>query len=84
MKKFFFLALLALVGGSLAAIQLLRDPGYILIAYGNQTFETSLFALLVAMILIVAVIMLLVSLLGALVPRTGRSSRKSEAGKGRG
>lgn len=83
MKKFFFLALLALVGGALLAIQLVRDPGYILIAYGNQTFETSLFALLVVVLLVVAIIKLVVSLLGAMIPRTGRSAAKGDAGKGR-
>ena len=80
MKKFFFLALLALVGGTLLAIQLVRDPGYILIAYGNQTFETSLFALLVAVLLVVAIIKLVASLLGAMIPRSGRSSAKIKAG----
>lgn len=70
MKKFFFLVLLALFVGTLVAIQLLRDPGYILIAYGSYTFETSLFALLVALLLIVAVIKLVLSLVCALVQRS--------------
>lgn len=68
MKKTFFLVLLALVAGVALAIQLTRDPGYILIAYGNHTFETSLFALLVAVILLVVLFKLLVSLLKWLNP----------------
>lgn len=68
MKKFFVLSLLALFAGVLLAIQLVRDPGYILIAYGNHTFETSLFALLVALLLLLAVLKLLLSLLALLNP----------------
>lgn len=82
MKKLFFLALLALVGGTVLAIQLVRDPGYILIAYGNQTFETSLFALLVVVLLVVAIIKLVVSLIAAMIPRRGRPAEKEEPGKG--
>jgi len=73
MKKLFFLALLALLVGTLLAVQLVRDPGYILIAYGSHTFESSLFALLVAVLLVVAVVKLIFSLLGALMPRSRRS-----------
>jgi len=75
MKKLFVLILLALVAGVFLAIQLARDPGYILIAYGNYTFETSLFALLVVLLLLVAVIKLLLSLLSWLNPMRWRRSR---------
>lgn len=73
MKKLFVLILLALVAGVFLAIQLARDPGYILIAYGNYTFETSLFALLVALLLMLTVVKLLLSLLGWLNPLRWRS-----------
>jgi uncharacterized protein HemY len=68
MKKVFILSLLALFAGVLLAIQLVRDPGYILIAYGNHTFETSLFALLVVLLLLLAMIKLLMALLALLNP----------------
>lgn len=77
MKKFFVLSLLALFAGVLLAIQLVRDPGYILIAYGNHTFETSLFALLVALLLLLAVIKLLLAVLVLLNPLRWFSRSKS-------
>jgi uncharacterized protein HemY len=77
MKKLFVLILLALIAGVFLAIQLARDPGYILIAYGNYTFETSLFALLVAVLLLVAVVKLLLSLLSWLNPMRWRRTRSS-------
>ncbi|MDF1765316.1 MAG: heme biosynthesis HemY N-terminal domain-containing protein [Gammaproteobacteria bacterium] len=45
-----------------------QDPGYLLIAFGSNAFETSLFALLVAACVIYAVVKLLFLLLGALNP----------------
>lgn len=68
MKKFFILSLLALLAGVLLAIQLARDPGYLLIAYGNYTFETSLFALLVAVLLLLVLLKLLFAVLFLLNP----------------
>jgi HemY protein len=78
MKTFFALTLLALFAGVLLAIQLARDPGYILIAYGNYTFETSLFALLVALLLVLAAVKLLFALLYALNPFRWRAGRRSK------
>lgn len=77
MKKLFVMILLALIAGVFLAIQLSRDPGYILIAYGNYTFETSLFALLVVLILLLVVLKLIFSLLGLLNPRRWRSSKRT-------
>jgi HemY protein len=78
MKKTFILVLLALIAGAALAIQLARDPGYILIAYGNYTFETSLFALLVVLVILLAVVKLLLSLVRWLNPmRLFRPSDKS-------
>jgi HemY protein len=68
MVRLFLLSLLALLGGLLLAINLARDPGYILIAYGNYTFETSLFALLVALLAILLLLRLLFTLLSWLNP----------------
>jgi uncharacterized protein HemY len=78
MKTLFALTLLALFAGVLLAIQLARDPGYILIAYGNYTFETSLFALLVALLLVLAAVKLLFALLYALNPLRWRAGRRSK------
>jgi len=78
MKKFFALTLLALFAGVLLAIQLARDPGYILIAYGNHTFETSLFALLVALLLVLALVKLVFALLYALNPFRWGAKRRSK------
>jgi HemY protein len=68
MKKLFLLIMFSLIAGVFLAVQLAQDPGYILIAYGNYTFETSLFAFLVAMLLLLAVLKLLLSLLSWLNP----------------
>ncbi|WP_139141462.1 hypothetical protein [Pseudohongiella acticola] len=76
MRKLFILILLALVASVLLAVQLARDPGYILVAYGNYTFETSLFALLMVLLLLLAIIKLVLSLLGWLNPFRWRSSKR--------
>lgn len=67
MKKILILSLLAMGAGLLLALQLARDPGYILIAYGSWTFETSLFAMLVLLVLVSALLRLLFLLLGLLL-----------------
>ncbi|MDH7942733.1 heme biosynthesis HemY N-terminal domain-containing protein [Pseudohongiella sp. SYSU M77423] len=85
MKKTFILILLALIAGVALAIQLARDPGYLLIAYGDYTFETSLFALLVAIILLLIIVKLILSLFRWLNPmrlfRSGdsRPSKRSRS-----
>tara|TARA_R100001039_G_C1849236_1_gene109321 strand:- start:2358 stop:2597 length:240 start_codon:yes stop_codon:yes gene_type:complete len=78
-KKLFVLVLLALIAGVFLAIQLARDPGYILIAYGNYTFETSLFALLVVLLLILAVVKVLLSLLSWLNPWRWRAAKRTRS-----
>lgn len=50
MKKILILSLLAMGAGLFLALQLANDPGYVLIAYGSWTFETSVFALLVLIV----------------------------------
>lgn len=61
MIKLFIFSLLAIVLALLLSLYLgfPSDPGYLLISFGNYTFETSLFALLIAC----AVIYLLIKLL---------------------
>jgi uncharacterized protein HemY len=68
MVRLFLLCLLAILCGLVLAINLAQDPGYILIAYGNYTFETSLFALLVVLLLMLLVLKLGLLILGWLNP----------------
>jgi HemY protein len=79
MRKLFVLILLALIASVFLAVQLARDPGYILVAYGNYTFETSLFALLVALLLVLAIVKLVLSLLGWLNPFRWGSSKRAKS-----
>lgn len=79
MIKLFVFSLLAIVLA--VAINLTTgfpaDPGYLMIAFGNTTFETSLFALLVAMGVIFLALRLLLLLFYAISPfrliRLGKS-----------
>lgn len=50
MIRLFIYTLLTLVTGLLATLFLAREPGYLLISFGNTSFETSLFALFVVAI----------------------------------
>jgi len=85
MKKPVFLVLLALIVSVALTIQLTRDPGYILVAYGNYTFETSLFALLVVIIIVFTAVKLLRCLFNLLNPLTRRGPQKRGLSKrGRG
>ncbi|GGG50317.1 hypothetical protein GCM10011403_04340 [Pseudohongiella nitratireducens] len=78
MRKGFILILLALIAGAALAVQLVRDPGYIMIAYGNYTFETSLFALIVVMIILYALLKLILSLLRWMNPARWVKADKTE------
>lgn len=80
MKKILILSLLAMGAGLLLALQLAEDPGYVLIAYGGWTFETSVFALLVLIVFVVVVLRLIYLLLAWLNPvRFFRSTDKQSA-----
>ena len=61
MVKLYLFSLLAIVLALLVSLYLgfPGDPGYLLIAFGNYTLETSLFALLVAVIVLYLVIQLI-------------------------
>lgn len=69
MVRGLLLSILAMVAGLLLAIALLNDPGYILIAYGDHTFETSLFVFLVVLLLLWLVLRLFMAILSWLNPR---------------
>jgi uncharacterized membrane-anchored protein len=45
-----------------------QDPGYLLIAFGNSAFETSIFALLVAVCVVFAALRLLWTIVSGLNP----------------
>lgn len=70
MIKLFIFSLLAIVLALTLnlATGFPADPGYLMVAFGNTTFETSLFALLVAVGIIVLVLRLLIILFYALNP----------------
>ncbi len=65
--KFFLLAIIALVGSVLLTLLLLKDPGYVLIGYGEQGYETTLafmvFAAVVAFVLLYGVLRIIAGLL---------------------
>jgi len=70
LRRLFLFSLVAIVLGVWLTLALgfPTDPGYLLIAYGNNTFETSLFAMLVAAGLFFVVLRLLLGLLHGINP----------------
>ena len=70
MIRLFIFSLLAIVVALWVTLYLgfPADPGYLLIAFGNYTFETSLFALLVAAILLYSLLRLFLILFGWINP----------------
>lgn len=82
MIRFFLYSLLAVVLGLLVTLALARDPGYLLLSWGNVTFETSLFALFVALLLLLLALRVLYLLSGWLNPvRWLRSGRQWSAAR---
>lgn len=88
MRRLFIFSLLAIVVALWVTLYLgfPDDPGYLLIAFGDYTFETSLFALLVAVAFIYLVIRLLALALRIINParwfRAGRRlANRSRSGK---
>ena len=63
MIRLFVFSLLAIVLALWTTVYLgfPADPGYLLLAFGNYTFETSLFALLVAMFVLYTAVRLLLT-----------------------
>lgn len=77
MKKILILSLLAMGAGLILALQLAKDPGYVLIAYGGWTFETSVFAMLMLVVFALIVLRLIYLLLAWINPlRFFRSAEK--------
>jgi len=76
MIHLFLYALMAIVTGLVTTLLLAQDPGYLLISWGNTTFETSLFALFVTLVLALLVARLMYLLLDWINPlrwlRAGR------------
>jgi len=85
MIRLFIYSLLALISGLFVTLQLARDPGYLLLSRGNTTFETSLFALFVALVLLLIVARLLYVVLDWLNPlhllRAGRQWSAARAAR---
>jgi len=88
MRRLFLFSLLAIVVALWVTLYLgfPNDPGYLLIAFGDYTFETSLFALLVAVAIIYMVVRLLALALRIINParwfRIGaRLANRSRSGK---
>ena len=83
MIKLYLFSLLSIVLALLVSLNLgfPGDPGYLLIAFGSTTFETSLFALLVAFIVLYVVIKLLLIVLRWINPwqliRFGRNYKQN-------
>mgnify|MGYP000633630965 CR=1 FL=1 len=50
MKKLFLLLVLVLVGGAWLGEKMVQDPGYVLLSYNQTTVETSLWVMIVALI----------------------------------
>jgi len=89
MVKLYLFSLLAIVLALLVSLYLgfPGDPGYLLIAFGNFTFETSLFALLVAAIVLYLVIKLILLVFRWINPwhliRFGRNYKEQLRAKSR-
>ena len=68
MIRLFIYILLAVLTGLLATLFLAREPGYLLISFGAASFETSLFALFVAIIALLILLRLVLLLLAWINP----------------
>lgn len=77
MIKLFLYSIAALVVALVVTLFLARDPGYLLISYGQYTFETSLFALLIAVIVLLLLWRLLAVFLAWINPMNWLSHGRS-------
>jgi len=75
MMRLFAIVLLALLGATALAHFLLRDPGYILIDYGNTSIETSLWVGLFLLIVFFAVLYGSLRLIALFVSERGKTRR---------
>lgn len=67
MRRIFILALIALLAGVGIVALIETDPGYILVAYGNYTLETSLWVGLLLLALLALVVYAVMRLVGKLI-----------------
>ncbi len=82
MIKLFIYTLLAIVSGLLATLFLAREPGYLLISFADSTFETSLFALFIAMIVLLILFRIVLLVLDWINPlRLLRASKSWSASR---
>ena len=83
MIKLFIYTLIAVVTGLLATLFIAREPGYLLIVFAGSRFETSLFALFVAIIAVLILLRLLILILDWINPArllsAGRSWSRTRA-----
>jgi HemY protein len=90
MVKLFIYTLLAIVAALAVTLYLdiPNDPGYLLVAWRNYTFETSLFALIVFVALVAILLRLLILLVSWVNPwhliRYGRRNKEIRQSKSRG
>lgn len=75
MMRLFAVVLLALLGATAVAHFLLRDPGYVLIDYGNTSIETSLWVALFLLIVFFAALYGAMRLLALFVSERGKTRR---------
>ncbi len=77
MIKLFIYTLLAIVTGLLATLFLAREPGYLLVSFADSTFETSLFALFIAIVALLIFLRIVLLILDWINPfrllRAGKS-----------
>ncbi|PCJ28257.1 MAG: hypothetical protein COA96_01760 [SAR86 cluster bacterium] len=89
MIKLYIFSLLAIVLALLVSLVLgfPADPGYLLVSFGNYTFETSLFALIVAVAVIYVIVKLLLFVFHWINPwqliRSGRKYNRQRKAKAR-
>jgi len=81
MRKVFILALIALLAGVGLVAMIETDPGYVLIAYGNYTLESSLWVALVLLLLFTVLVYLSLRLIRKLF--SGQNSLVSWLGNRR-
>jgi uncharacterized protein HemY len=68
MIRLYVYVLFAISAGLMATLFLAREPGYLLVSFGAMTFETSIFALLIALMMFLLALRLLLLLMDYLNP----------------
>ena len=68
MIRFFLYALLALLAGALVALIFARDPGYVLISWGDYSVETSVLMAIISLVLVILIVRSVIRLIRLLNP----------------